>query len=90
MPATVLLKDIVDELEMQFDEWPSFVDLDTGEVHSVSQDLLREAEDSENEDGNWIFPIGRKTNGRWPNESLSTSTDFEGSLRNTMSTSGTL
>jgi hypothetical protein len=50
MPATVLLKDIVEELEVQFDELPSFVDLDSGEVVSVSQDLLRDAEDAESED----------------------------------------
>jgi hypothetical protein len=50
MPATVLLKDIVEELEIQFDERPSFVDLDTGEVVSVSQDLLRDAEAPEDED----------------------------------------
>lgn len=46
----MLLKDIVDALEMQFDEQPSFVDLDSGEVHTVSQDLLHDAEDAESED----------------------------------------
>lgn len=56
MPATVLLKDIVEELEMQFDERPSFVDLDSGEVVSVSQDLLRDAEDAENEDEELDIP----------------------------------
>jgi hypothetical protein len=30
MPATVLISDIVNELEMQFDEQSSFLDLDTG------------------------------------------------------------
>lgn len=43
MPATVRLNDIVDALEMQFDESPSYLDLDTGQVVNVSEDLLREA-----------------------------------------------
>lgn len=46
MPATVRLDDIVDALEMQFDERSSFLDLDTGQVETVSHDLLREAEES--------------------------------------------
>jgi len=50
MPATVELKDIVDVLEMQFDETPSFLDLDTGEVHTVSRDLLHEAEEAGDEE----------------------------------------
>lgn len=45
MPATVRLKDIVDVLEMQFDE-SSFLDCDTGLVVTVSDDLLREAEET--------------------------------------------
>jgi Uncharacterised protein family (UPF0158) len=46
MPATVRLNDIVDALEMQFDESSSFLDLDTGQVETVSHALLREAEES--------------------------------------------
>jgi len=46
MPAAVLLKDIVDALEMQFDESSSYLDLDTGEVETVSRSLLSKAEDS--------------------------------------------
>ncbi len=59
MSATVRLKDIVDVLEMQFDEMPSFLDLDTGEVHTVSVDLIHEAdasgddEDTEDDDDEW-------------------------------------
>lgn len=45
MSATVLLKDIVDALEMQSDEFLSFVDLDTGRVETVSRELLGEAEE---------------------------------------------
>jgi hypothetical protein len=45
MPVTVRLNDIVEALEMQFDESPSFLDRETGEVETISQDLLREAED---------------------------------------------
>ena len=46
MPATVRLNDIVDALEMQFDESSSFLDRDTGQVETVSHVLLREAEES--------------------------------------------
>jgi hypothetical protein len=46
MSATVLLKDIVDALEMQLDEASSFLDLDTGRIETVSHDLLGEAEES--------------------------------------------
>src|SRR5229473_1737124 len=46
MPAAVCLSDIVDALEMQFDESSSFLDRDTGQVETVSQVLLREAEES--------------------------------------------
>jgi len=45
MPATVLLNDIIDALEMQFDESFSYLDLDAGQVVTVSADLLREAEE---------------------------------------------
>jgi hypothetical protein len=50
MPATVRLSDIVDALEMQFDESSSFLDLDTGQVETVSLDLLRAAEESDDEE----------------------------------------
>jgi Uncharacterised protein family (UPF0158) len=43
---TVPLKEIVDALEMQFDESSSFLDLNTGKVETVSDDLLRRADDS--------------------------------------------
>jgi len=46
MPAPVLLKNIVDGLEMQFEESSSFLDLDTGQVETVSHDLLNEAEET--------------------------------------------
>jgi hypothetical protein len=50
MPATACLKDIVDALEMQFDEAPSFFDRETGQVVTISLDLLREAEESDADD----------------------------------------
>jgi hypothetical protein len=50
MAATVRLKDIVDELEMQFDEQLSFLDLDTGQVETVSRDLLGMAEEGDAEE----------------------------------------
>ena len=46
MPATVRLKEIVDALEMQFDESSAFLDLDFGRVETVSHALLRDAENS--------------------------------------------
>ena len=50
MPATVPLKDIVDALEMQFDEQLSFLDLDTGRVEIVSRELLGMAEEGDDGD----------------------------------------
>jgi hypothetical protein len=50
MSATVRIDDIVDALQMQFDEYTSYLDLDTGSIHTVSLDLLRRAEESEEED----------------------------------------
>ena len=44
MPATVHLDDIIDALEMQLDEFSSFLDCDTGQVETVSDELLGEAE----------------------------------------------
>ena len=48
MPATVRLNDIIDALEMQFDESTSFLDRDTGQVETVSDALLQEAEADDN------------------------------------------
>lgn len=50
MAVTVRLQDIVDALEMQFDEDSSFLDLDTGQVETISRDLLSEAEESGDEE----------------------------------------
>jgi hypothetical protein len=50
MPATVRLNEIVDALEMQLDESSSFLNLDTGQVETVSHVLLREAEESGDEE----------------------------------------
>ncbi len=46
MPAVARLNDIVDVLEMQFEESPSFLDRETGQVETVARELLREAEES--------------------------------------------
>jgi hypothetical protein len=46
MSAKVRLKDIVEALAMQIDEYASFVDRQTGKVASLSLDLLRTAEES--------------------------------------------
>jgi uncharacterized protein UPF0158 len=50
MGVMVLLKDVVEALEMQYDESSSFLDLDTGRVEIVSEDLLRLADDSPDEE----------------------------------------
>jgi hypothetical protein len=60
MPAAVLLTDIVNELEMQFDEQPSFLDLDTGQVETVSRELLRTAEEAEDDDPEPSLPDWQK------------------------------
>jgi hypothetical protein len=51
MPAIVHLKDIVDALEMQIDEYSSFLDLDTGKVETLPDDLLQEVEESDETEG---------------------------------------
>jgi Uncharacterised protein family (UPF0158) len=50
MPATVRLNDIVDALEMQFDRSSSFLDRETGEVVTVSNDLLGDAEECDDDE----------------------------------------
>jgi len=50
MPVTVRLDDIVEALELLVDESPSYLDLDTGQVVSVSEDLLSEAEEPGDEE----------------------------------------
>jgi hypothetical protein len=48
--ATVHLNDIIDALEMQFDECLSYLDLDAGQVVTVSENLLLEAEEPGDEE----------------------------------------
>ena len=50
MPATVQLNDIIEALEIQIDEHSSYLDLDSGQVETVSQELLREAEEDRDEE----------------------------------------
>ena len=50
MSARVRLKDIMDALEMQFEGHSSFLDCVTGEVETVSNDLLSGAEEGEEPD----------------------------------------
>jgi hypothetical protein len=49
MPAAAHLQDIVDALEMQFDESLSFLDRETGQVETVSKELLSAAEEGEDD-----------------------------------------
>jgi hypothetical protein len=50
VPATVRLNDIVDALEMQLDEFSSFLDCDTGQVETISDALLLNAEAGDDEE----------------------------------------
>jgi hypothetical protein len=50
MPATARLNDIVEALEIQFDESLSFLDRDTGQVETASKELMSEAEEPGDED----------------------------------------
>jgi hypothetical protein len=47
MAPSVKLKDIVEELTLQFDEYTSYLNRQTGEVISVSNEELRAAEEEE-------------------------------------------
>ena len=60
MPATVRLSDIIEALDTQFDEYLSFVDRETGQVETVSRDLLCEAEDSDEGDPEPDLPAWQK------------------------------
>ena len=44
MSVTVRIQDIVDAITMQYDERPSFVDLDTGKVRTVASEAFAEME----------------------------------------------
>lgn len=50
MPATAKLNDIIEALEIQFDETPCFFDRETGKVETISVNLLREAEESDEDE----------------------------------------
>ena len=50
MPATANLKEIAETIGFDFDEYSNYFDTETGEVVSVSNELLRAAEDEEEED----------------------------------------
>jgi hypothetical protein len=57
--TTVLLKDLVDALEMQLEESSSFLDLEAGQIEIVSHDLLdyaRESPDTEPSLPDWQKP----------------------------------
>ena len=59
MPAVVRLCDILDALEVQFDEYSSFLDLETCQVETVANALLREAEES-GDDEESVLPAWQK------------------------------
>jgi len=50
VPTSVHLNDIIDALEMQFDESISYLDFDAGQVVIVSEELLREAQEHGDEE----------------------------------------
>lgn len=45
LKAKVKIRDIVDGMEVQFDEWRTLLNTETGEVVSISSELLRAAEE---------------------------------------------
>lgn len=47
MAASVRLEDIIEVLELQLDEASSYLDTETGTLHTVSKDLLQAAEERE-------------------------------------------
>ncbi len=66
------IRKIADELEMQSDDYLSFLNLDTGEVETVSKELLSEIEESEEEydkehedDEEWKLGVSIVTTDRW-------------------------
>jgi hypothetical protein len=50
MLITVSLREITDALEMQFDEFSNYLDQETGEVCSVSRQMLSLAESGDSPD----------------------------------------
>jgi hypothetical protein len=48
--AIVKLQDVVNALEMRFDEYLQFLDLDTGDIAAVNRELPGEAEETEEEE----------------------------------------
>ncbi len=72
MPATARLKDIVEALEMLDDESSSFLDRDTGQVETVSRDLLREAEESAGDEEPDHLPTWQKQEWEIAKQILST------------------
>ncbi len=50
MPAAARLRDIVDALEMQFDESLSLLDRDTGQVETMSREILSAAEEGDDDE----------------------------------------
>jgi hypothetical protein len=72
MPAAARLNDIVEALEMQVNESSSFLDRDTGRVENVSNDLLREAEES---DGDEALDLPTWQKQEWEIAKLIVSTD---------------
>jgi hypothetical protein len=47
MPVKVLLKDIVEGIEMQSEEVSPYLDLDTGRVRTIFRDLPGKGEESD-------------------------------------------
>ena len=56
MAAPVSLEDIVETFELQSDEYLSFMDRESGEVHTVERYLLRQAEEAAGEDEELDLP----------------------------------
>ena len=65
MAATVSLEDIVDALDALHDEFTPFLDLETGEVETVSRELLLEAEEGDEDDEDGVESIPEWQRPEW-------------------------
>ncbi|TVP86176.1 MAG: hypothetical protein EA344_03865 [Alkalicoccus sp.] len=52
------LQDIIEGMDFQFDEWRTFLNLETGEVIGMHEDLLWQAEENEPESEDWEEDLG--------------------------------
>lgn len=66
MAGVVLLQDVVEALDIQIDESCSYLDLDSGQVETISHDLLSKAEAGKEPD----LPKWQHEEWKYPSESV--------------------